>query len=73
MLAFFRTFYDMSIAVNQTPKAFLGAKLLISVIVHVTIAGIYRWLDFLFTSMNLNNIYIVVAPCGFFFFYVTGS
>ena len=73
MLAFFWTFYDMSIAVNQTPKAFLGAKLLISVIVHVTIAGIYRWLDFLFTSMNLNNIYIVVAPCGVFFFYVTGS
>ena len=35
-------YYDMSIAVNQTPKAFLGAKLLISVIVRVTIAGIHR-------------------------------
>ena len=41
MLPFFQTFYDMSIAVNQTPKAFLGAKLLISVIVHMTIAGIH--------------------------------
>ena len=42
MLPFFRTFYDMSIAVNQTPKAFLGAKLLISVIVRMTIADIHR-------------------------------
>ena len=57
MLPFFRTFYDTSIAVNQTPKAFLGAKLLISVVVHMTIAGIHRWIDFLSTSMNLNNIY----------------
>ena len=65
MLPFFRTFYDMGIAVNQTPKAFLGAKLLISVIVHMTIAGIQRWLDFLFTSINLNYIYIIV---DFFFF-----
>ena len=64
MLPFFRTFYDMSIAVSQTPKAFLGAKLLISVLVHMTIAGIHRWLDFLFALINLSELYF----CGFFFF-----
>ena len=69
MLPFFSTFYDMSIAVNQTPKAFLGAKLLISVIVHMTIAGIHRWREFLFTSINLNYIYKIVD----FLFDVTGS
>ena len=70
MLPFFWTFYDMNIAVNQTPKAFLGAKLLISVIVHMTIASIHRWRhDFLFTSINLNYIYIIVD----FLFDVTGS
>ena len=65
MLPFFRTFYDMSIAVNQTPKAFLGAKLLISVIVHMTIAGIHRWLDFLFALINLSELYF----CGFSFLF----
>ena len=70
MLAFFWTFYDMSIAVNQTPKAFLGAKLLISVIVHMTIAGIHRWLDFLFTLINLSELYHITVD---FLFYLTGS
>ena len=65
MLAFFPTFYDMSIAVNQTSKAFLGAKLLISVIVHMTIAGIHRWLDFLFTLIKLSELYFY--HIGFFF------
>jgi len=60
MLPFFQTFYDMSTAVNQMPKAFLGTKLLISVIVHMTIASIHRWLDFLFTLIKLLYIYITV-------------